>query len=88
MLDKKKVVVAMSGGVDSSAVAYILKEKGMQVIGLHMKVADDIDDQVEKDFIAVCTKLDIPYHIIDLKNEFNKKVIDYFIREYRRGNKP
>ena len=88
MLDKNKVAVAMSGGVDSSVVAYLLKKKGMKVIGLHMKVSDDIDEQVERDFIAVCEKMDIPYHIVDLREKFKKNVIDYFIREYQRGNTP
>jgi len=88
MLDKNKVAVAMSGGVDSSVVAYLLKEKGMQVIGLHMKVFDGIDDQVEKDFISVCKELDIPYHVVDLRDKFKKDVIDYFTREYQSGNTP
>ncbi|MBN2260847.1 MAG: tRNA 2-thiouridine(34) synthase MnmA [Clostridiales bacterium] len=88
MLDKNKVVVAMSGGVDSSAVACMLKEKGMEVIGLHMKVWGTVDEESERDFISICEKLEIPYHIIDLSQKFKKHVIDYFILEYQKGRTP
>lgn len=88
MLDKNKVVVAMSGGVDSTVVAYLLKEAGMEVVGMHMKVWHTIDSQVESDFLRVCEQLQIESVVIDVSEEFKDKVIDYFIDAYKNGLTP
>lgn len=100
MLDKKKVVVGMSGGVDSTVAAYRLKELGYDVIGIHMKVWDDGDaDFAEReggccslsaveDARRVCEKLDIPFYVVNFKSVFKERVIDYFLDEYRNGRTP
>ncbi len=100
MLDKKKVVVGMSGGVDSTVAAYQLKQKGYDVIGIHMKVWDDGDsDFAEKeggccslsaveDARRVCEKLDIPFYVVNFKQIFKEKVINYFLDEYKHGRTP
>ncbi len=100
MLDKKKVVVGMSGGVDSTVAAYQLKQAGYDVIGIHMKVWDDSDaDFVEKeggccslsaveDARRVCEKLEIPFYVVNFKSVFKEKVIDYFLDEYKNGRTP
>lgn len=100
MLDKNKVVVGMSGGVDSTVAAYKLKEMGYDVIGIHMKVWDDGDaDFVEKeggccslsaveDARRVCEKIGIPFYVVNFKSVFKEKVIDYFLDEYKHGRTP
>lgn len=84
----KKVVVGMSGGVDSSVSAYILKKQGYEVVGLHMKSSNsemaEVDEQSAR---KVCEKLGIDFVVIDYKNEMDS-VIDYFISEYRAGRTP
>lgn len=84
----KKVVVGMSGGVDSSVAAYLLKQQGFEVIGLHMKSSNssmaEIDELSAK---KVCEKLGISFVAIDYKDEMNS-VIDYFINEYKSGRTP
>lgn len=103
-MNKKRVVVAMSGGVDSSVCAYILKQEGYEVIGLTMlKSPDDFkqtdmangankEANPELDIVydarRVAEMLDIPYHTIDLKKYFKEKVIDYFVNEYVSGHTP
>ncbi len=99
-LDKNKVVVGMSGGVDSSVAAYILKEQGYEVIGVTMKVWQDTgEDYLERedgccglsavdDARRVANKLDIPFYVLNFKNAFKEKVIDYFIDEYFQGRTP
>jgi len=81
----KRVVVGISGGVDSSAAAILLKEQGYEVIGLTFKFIDEFD---ENDAIEVCKKLNIEHHIIDYKDIFKEKVIDRFINDYNMGITP
>lgn len=97
---KKKVVVGLSGGVDSSVCAYLLKEQGYDVIGVTMQIWQE-QDEFEKadeggcsglaavdDARRVANALDIPYHVINFKADFQKNVVDYFVSEYERGYTP
>lgn len=81
----KKVVVGISGGVDSSVAALLLKQQGYDVIGLTFIFTDDFDSN---DAIKVCEKLNIEHHIIDYRNEFKEKIIDSFINDYNHGITP
>ncbi len=81
----KKVVVGISGGVDSSVAALLLKNKGYEVIGVTFVFTDDFDS---KDARLVCEKLGIKHHILDYKKEFKEKVIDKFIDDYKKGITP
>lgn len=83
---KNKVAVGLSGGVDSSVAAYLLKEKGYDVIGITMRLSSDTS--VSEDAKKVAEKLGIPYHVIDLRDEFKKYVIDNFAEEYLQGRTP
>lgn len=95
---KTRVVVGMSGGVDSSAAAALLVEQGYDVIGITLKLwpqdcvnrAEDkcCGPQAVTDARAVSHKLDIPYYLVDDAAEFQKQVIDYFAAEYRAGRTP
>jgi tRNA-specific 2-thiouridylase len=96
---KSRVVVAMSGGVDSSVCASLLKEGGHDVIGVTIKTwsNDECRDEKSKgccslrdiqDARAVARKLDIPYYVMDLSSDFKEKVIDYFVDEYFAGRTP
>jgi tRNA-specific 2-thiouridylase len=95
---KRRIVVAMSGGVDSSVTAALLKEEGHDVIGLSMRVRrhstapPDDDERHPPDNIhdakTVARHLDIPFHVVDLEEEFKGLIIDYFIDEYFRGRTP
>lgn len=81
----KKVVVGISGGVDSSVAAILLKEQGYEVIGITFVFTDDFD---ASDAISVCKKIGIEHHIIDYKEEFKTTVIDKFINDYSIGLTP
>lgn len=96
----RKVVVGMSGGVDSSVAAYLLKEQGYDVIGVTMQIWQD---EAEKDSTSnggccgisavddarrVAEKLDIPYYVMNFKKEFRCNVVDYFVDEYLQGRTP
>lgn len=106
---KKKVVVGMSGGVDSSAAAYLLKEQGYDVVGVTMRIwqgqneeprngtglASGVEPEsgccgmsAAEDARRVAAQLDIPFYVMDFRDEFDQKVIQYFIQEYRMGRTP
>ncbi|MCL2592518.1 MAG: tRNA 2-thiouridine(34) synthase MnmA [Defluviitaleaceae bacterium] len=94
---KKRVIVGMSGGVDSSVCAHILKEQGYDVVGVTMKIWQN-DDMANdggccglsavNDARRVADSLSIPFYVLDFREEFKKTVIDYFIREYFKGRTP
>ncbi|WP_294965253.1 tRNA 2-thiouridine(34) synthase MnmA [Sulfurimonas sp.] len=88
---KKKVIVGMSGGIDSSVTAYLLQKEGYEVIGVYMKLHDIIEN-FHVDNIASGTKvaesLGIEYKILDLSTKFKEEVYDYFVDEYMSGNTP
>ena len=83
----KKVAVAMSGGVDSSVSAFLLKESGADVFGITMKTIPNSFDDVERAKI-VADKLGILHYVVDLKKLFEKNVIDYFVKESLKGKNP
>ena len=95
----KKAIIAMSGGVDSSVAALFMKQNGYECIGATMKLYDNEDigisrektccslDDIE-DARAVARKLGMPYYVFNFKDEFEKKVIDNFIKTYEQGGTP
>ena len=88
-VNKKKVAVALSGGVDSSVTCYLLKERGYDVVGITAKMLDNDDFlQVVNNAKAVCEKLDIPHYVLDLSVDFKKYVTDYFDESYKNGITP
>ncbi len=93
----KKVVVALSGGVDSSVAALILKKQGYSVIGIFMKNWHDESVTISNecpwledsnDALIVSEKLGIPFQVIDLSREYKKRIVDYMFREYKEGRTP
>ncbi len=93
----KRVVIGLSGGVDSSVAAYLLKEQGYDVVGLFMVNWHDTtgtlegdcpwhDDRVFAELVA--KRLDIPLHVVDLSEEYKRRVVDYMFAEYERGRTP
>ena len=82
-----KVLLGMSGGVDSSVSAYLLQQQGHEVIGITMDVGQGIEKQ-KADIDSVVRKLDIEHHYIDLKAAFQRLVIDYFTDTYKKGMTP
>lgn len=85
MTDKKKVAVALSGGVDSAATAYILKEQGYDVTAITLKLTNSF---IVNDAIKVAKTLDIEHIIVDLVDYFEQKVINTFIMDYSNGKTP
>ncbi|OGN97247.1 MAG: tRNA 2-thiouridine(34) synthase MnmA [Chloroflexi bacterium RBG_13_51_36] len=88
-MTKRKVAVALSGGVDSAAAALLLTRAAYEVIGIHMRLRDSpsFDDHAHR-AADICRILGIPYHQLDLQKEFESCVVDYFCREYRHGRTP
>lgn len=88
---KKKVIVGMSGGIDSSVTAYLLKQDGYNVIGVYMKLHDLIENFHEDNIASgkkVAESLGIEYHVLDLSSKFREEVYNYFIDEYIKGRTP
>jgi tRNA-specific 2-thiouridylase len=99
MEKKKKVVIGMSGGVDSSVAAYLLKEQGYDVIGVTMQIWQEDKDYTEReggccslsavdDARRVANKIGIPFYVMNFRDSFKEKVIDYFVQEYIDGKTP
>lgn len=99
-MSKGKVVVGMSGGVDSSVAAWLLKEQGYDVIGVTMQIWQDEENTVQEenggccglsavdDARRVAAAIGIPYYVMNFKDEFQKSVIEYFTKEYLAGRTP
>lgn len=96
-MTKETVVIGLSGGVDSSVAAYVLKQQGYNVIGLFMRNWTEttgllkgdcpwMDDKFDAE--AVARKLDIPFHFVDLSTEYRARVVDYMFSEYEKGRTP
>ncbi len=90
-----RVVVGMSGGVDSSVAALLLKEQGYDVIGIFMKNWDDTDEngvctatEDYEDVIRVCNQIGIPYYAVNFEKQYWDKVFTYFLDEYKAGRTP
>ena len=93
----KRVIVGLSGGVDSSVAAYLLKEQGHEVIGLFMKNWHDdsvtISDECpwledSNDAMLVADKLGIPFQTVDLSVQYKERIVDYMFNEYEKGRTP
>jgi tRNA-specific 2-thiouridylase len=93
----KRVVVGLSGGVDSSVAAYLLKEQGYEVIGLFMKNWHDDSVTISNecpwledsnDALLVAEKLGIPFQTVDLSEQYKEKIVDYMFNEYEQGRTP
>ena len=96
-INQTKIVVGLSGGVDSSVTAYLLKQQGYQVIGLFMKNWHDdsvtISDECpwledSNDALIVAEKLGIPFQTVDLSDTYRKRIVDYMFSEYKAGRTP
>ncbi len=93
----KRVVVGLSGGVDSSVAAYLLKEQGYEVIGLFMKNWHDDSVTISNecpwledsnDALLVAEKLGIPFQTVDLSEQYKERIVDYMFNEYEKGRTP
>jgi len=93
----KRVIVGLSGGVDSSVAAYLLKQQGYEVIGLFMKNWHDDSVTISNecpwledsnDAMLVAEKLGIPFQVVDLSEQYKERIVDYMFREYKMGRTP
>ena len=91
----ERIVVGMSGGVDSSVTALLLKQQGYDVVGVFMKNWDEQDEngtctatQDWQDVQDVCAAIDIPCYSVNFEKEYQERVFAYFLDEYRRGRTP
>lgn len=94
-MTQKTVVVGMSGGVDSSVCAYLLKKQGYRVIALFMKNWEELDargvcssEKDYKDVVSVCERLDIPYYSVNFVKEYQESVFSHFLKELSQGHTP
>ncbi len=99
-MNKKRVLIGMSGGVDSSVAAYVLKEQGYEVIGVTMQIWPDLPGEIREkeggccslsavdDARRVANHIGIPFYVMNFKEVFEEKVIDYFVDEYLMGRTP
>ena len=100
ILAANRVVVAMSGGVDSSVAALLLRREGWDVVGVTLKLYSLDEEELPadhqgcctlddvEDARSVCRRLDIPHYVLNMEREFRDRVMDYFVEEYRRGRTP
>ncbi|MBU4422070.1 tRNA 2-thiouridine(34) synthase MnmA [Candidatus Parcubacteria bacterium] len=102
MAEKKKVFVALSGGVDSSVVLYLLKKQGYDVTAVFIKIGESIETPKDskglfidscwigerRDAMRVAAYLDVPFLTFDFEKEYQREVLDYFFREYKAGRTP
>ena len=96
----KKVVIGMSGGVDSSVAAWLLKQQGYDVIGVTMQIWQEEDEEIVEenggccglsavdDARRVAERIGIPYYVMNFREVFREKVIDNFVSEYEKGRTP
>ena len=96
-ISSTRVVIALSGGVDSSVAAYLLKDKGYDVLGVFMKNWHDESVTISEecpwledsyDAMLVAQKLNIPFNVIDLSSQYKEKIVDYMFNEYESGHTP
>ena len=97
MNKKKRVIIGLSGGVDSSVAAYLLQEEGYEVIGLFMKNWHDDSVTISNecpwledsnDAMLVAEKLNIPFQVVDLSEQYKERIVDYMFKEYEIGRTP
>ena len=99
-MSNKKVMIGMSGGVDSSVAAALLLEQGYEVVGVTLKLWSEESDDLARPVGGCCSlddindarmvafKLGIPHYVLNFKDAFRKDVVDYFVREYQEGRTP
>ena len=88
-MERKTVAIGMSGGVDSSVAACLLKDKGYNVIGVTLELLDNEETKKSiEDAKAICKKLDIKHYVCDLKEKFKEEIVQNFIAAYKQGKTP
>jgi tRNA-specific 2-thiouridylase len=90
-MEKKKVALGMSGGVDSSLCAHLLKEQGFEVTGVYLecwRAPGCRSEEDRKDALKIALSLDIPFKVLDFKDAYKNRVVEYFFNEYEAGRTP